>query len=98
MVVRRKFPKIISSPEPFIRDEVLQKIDRVNQYFGILEGEWLVDNIERKLLPYDEDKPIVLFRKNKESVFLEKAQSQILSANINKENSRFVLAFPREIL
>ena len=98
MVVRRNFPKIISSPEPFIRDEVLQKIDRVNQYFGILEGEWLVDNIERKLLPYDEDKPIVLFRKNKESVFLEKAQSQILSANINKENSRFVLAFPREIL
>ena len=97
-IVRRKFPKIISSPKQFEKGEILQKIDRVNQYFGILEGEWLVDNIERKLLPYDERNPIALFRKSKESIFLEKAQNQILSANINKENNRFVLAFPREIL
>ena len=97
-IVRRKFPKIVSAPEPFIEDEILRKIDRVNKHFGTLEGEWLVDNIERKLLPYDERNPIALFRKNKESIFLEKAQNQILSANINKENNRFVLAFPREIL
>lgn len=97
-IIRRKFPKIISSPEGFDEKKVQEKIDEVNHKLGITEGDWLVDDIERKLLPYDVRKPIVIFRKNGEQVFLEKAQNQILSANINKENKRFVLAFPREIL
>lgn len=97
-IIRRKFPKIISSAQAFREEEIQQKISKVNHKLGITEGDWLVDNIERKLLPYDEKLPIVLFQKNGECVFLEKAQNQILSANINKENKRFILAFPREIL
>lgn len=98
-IVLRKFPKIISSSESVDNDEVDAKINAVNQHFGITEGDWLVDVIERSLLPYDKEKqPLFLLQKNGEKITLDKAQSQILSANITEKKSRYILAFPREIL
>lgn len=99
MVVKRKFPKIISSSEIIDNDWVDDKIAKVNQYFGIEEGEWLVDNVSRSLLPYDSEyQPIYLYQKNGDRVRLDKSQNQILSKNIREKNTRYILAFPKEIL
>jgi len=98
-VINRKFPKIIYSSTPFSDDLVQEKIRETNLYFGIENGDLLVDNIERNLLPYDKAKqPIYLLRNDMEKVALEQAGSQILSMNINEKTTRYILSFPKEIL
>lgn len=97
-VINRKFPKIIYSSTPFSDDLVQEKIRETNLYFGIENGDLLVDNIERNLLPYDKTKqPIYLLRNDMEKVALEQAGSQILSMNINEKTTRYILSFPKEI-
>ena len=97
-VINRKFPKIIYSSTPFSDDLVREKIRETNLHFGIENGELLVDNIERNLLPYDKTKqPIYLLRNDMEKVALEQAGSQILSMNINEKTTRYILSFPKEI-
>ena len=97
-VINRKFPKIIYSSTPFSDDLVREKIREANLYFGIENGDLLVDNIERNLQPYDKTKqPIYLLRNDMEKVALEQAGSQILSMNINEKTTRYILSFPREI-
>ena len=97
-VINRKFPKIIYSSTPFSDDLVREKIRETNLHFGIENGDLLVDNIERNLLPYDKTKqPIYLLRNDMEKVALEQAGSQILSMNINEKTTRYILSFPREI-
>jgi len=97
-VINRKFPKIIYSSTPFSDDLVQEKVQETNLHFGIENGELLVDNIERNLLPYDKTKqPIYLLRNDMEKVALEQAGSQILSMNINEKTTRYILSFPKEI-
>ena len=97
-VINRKFPKIIYSSTPFSDDLVREKIRETNLYFGIENGDLLVDNIERSLLPYDKTKQsIYLLRNDMEKVALEQAGSQILSMNINEKTTRYILSFPKEI-
>ncbi len=97
-VINRKFPKIIYSFTPFSDDLVQEKVLETNLHFGIENGELLVDNIERSLLPYDKTKqPIYLLRNDMEKVALEQAGSQILSMNINEKTTRYILFFPKEI-
>jgi len=97
-VINRKFPKIIYSSTPFSDDLVREKIRETNLYFGIENGDLLVDNIERNLLPYDKTKqPIYLLRNDMEKMALEQAGSQILSMNINEKTTRYILSFPKEI-
>ena len=97
-VINRKFPKIIYSFTPFSDDLVQEKVLETNLHFGIENGELLVDNIERSLLPYDKTKrPIYLLRNDMEKVALEQAGSQILSMNINEKTTRYILSFPKEI-
>lgn len=97
-VINRKFPKIIYSSTPFSDDLVREKIRETNLHFGIENGDLLVDNIERNLLPYDKTKqPIYLLRNDMEKVALEQAGSQILSMNINEKITRYILSFPKEI-
>ena len=97
-VINRKFPKIIYSSTSFSDDLVREKIRETNLHFGIENGDLLVDNIERNLLPYDKTKqPIYLLRNDMEKVALEQAGSQILSMNINEKITRYILSFPREI-
>ena len=97
-VINRKFPKIIYSSTPFSDDLVQEKVRETNLYFGIENGDLLVDNIERNLLPYDKTKqPIYLLRNDMEKVALEQAGSQILSMNINEKTTRYILSFPKEI-
>ena len=97
-VINRKFPKIIYSSTPFSDDLVQEKVRETNLHFGIENGDLLVDNIERNLLPYDKTKqPIYLLRNDMEKVALEQAGSQILSMNINEKTTRYILSFPKEI-
>ena len=97
-VINRKFPKIIYSSTPFLDDLVQEKVRETNLHFGIENGDLLVDNIERNLLPYDKVKqPIYLLRNDMEKVALEQAGSQILSMNINEKTTRYILSFPKEI-
>ena len=97
-VINRKFPKIIYSSTPFSDDLVQEKVRETNLYFGIENGNLLVDNIERNLLPYDKTKqPIYLLKNDMEKVALEQAGSQILSMNINEKTTRYILSFPKEI-
>ena len=97
-VINSKFPKIIYSSTPFSDDLVREKIRETNLHFGIENGDLLVDNIERNLLPYDKTKqPIYLLRNDMEKVALEQAGSQILSMNINEKTTRYILSFPKEI-
>ena len=97
-VINRRFPKIIYSSTPFSDDLVQEKVRETNLHFGIENGDLLVDNIERNLLPYDKTKqPIYLLRNDMEKVALEQAGSQILSMNINEKTTRYILFFPKEI-
>ena len=97
-VINRKFPKIIYSFTPFSDDLVQEKVLETNLHFEIENGDLLVDNIERNLLPYDKTKqPIYLLRNDMEKVALEQAGSQILSMNINEKTTRYILSFPKEI-
>ena len=97
-VINRRFPKIIYSSTPFSDDLVQEKVQETNLHFGIENGDLLVDNIERNLLPYDKTKqPIYLLRNDMEKVALEQAGSQILSMNINEKTTRYILFFPKEI-
>ena len=97
-VVQRKFPKTVFSSQKFEESEILEKIERANQKFGIENGDQLVEQISRTLLPYDTEKqPIFLLNKSGEKIKLEDAETQILSAHINQPTTKNILYFPREI-
>ena len=97
-VVQRKFPKTVFSSQKFEESEILEKIERANQKFGIENGELLVEQISRTLLPYDNQKqPIFLLKRDGRKIKLEDAETQILSAHINQPTTKNILFFPREI-
>ena len=97
-VVQRKFPKTVFSSQKFEESEILEKIERANQKFGIENGDQLVEQISRTLLPYDTQKqPIFLLKRDGRKIKLEDAETQILSAHINQPTTKNILFFPREI-
>lgn len=97
-VAQRKFPKTVFSSHPFEQDLIDEKIKKANHFFEIDNGELLVEQISRTLLPYDTEKqPIFLLNKSGEKIKLEDAETQILSAHINQPTTKNILYFPREI-
>lgn len=97
-VVQRKFPKTVFSSQKFEESEILEKIERANHKFGIENGDQLVEQISRTLLPYDNQKqPIFLLKRDGRKIKLEDAETQILSAHINQPTTKNILFFPREI-
>ena len=97
-VVQRKFPKTVFSSQKFEESEILEKIEKANQKFGIENGDQLVEQISRTLLPYDNQKqPIFLLKRDGRKIKLEEAETQILSAHINQPTTKNILFFPREI-
>lgn len=63
-VIKREFPKTIISSQPFDKDFINDKISKTNLKFNITNGNELVDEISRSLLPYNKDKqPICLLKK-----------------------------------
>lgn len=95
-LMKRKFPKTIISAEPFTPDFIQEKTDQANEYFGITEGDLLVHEISRSLLPYNHNKqPIYLLRNNGDKTLLNEFEGQILSSKITEPATKYILSFPR---
>lgn len=98
-VIQRGFLKTKISSKPFSAEFINVKIEKTNAVFRIENGDQLVDQISRSLLPYNAEKqPIYLLLKNGEKITLENSENQILSTYINQPNTKYILSFPREIL
>ena len=96
--MERQFQKTVISSKPFDQEWIDEKINKVNDYFGIDKGEYLVHQIERSLLPYNAEKqPILLLNNDGTKVALDQSENQILSSSITAVNQKFVLTFPREV-
>lgn len=97
-LIRREFPKTIISSRPFDPEFIKDKIDQINLKFNIENGNELVDEISRSLLPYNNKiEPIFLLQKNGTKITLDESENQILSTFINQLNTKYILSFPREI-
>ena len=97
-MIQRNFPKTMISSKPFDKAFIQEKVEKTNEKFGIENGNKLVDEISRSLLPYNSEKqPIYLLQKNGEKITLENSENQILSSSINQLNTKYILSFPREI-
>ncbi len=97
-VIQRKFPKSIISSKSFGEDILTEKIDKTNALFRIKNGEDLVEQISRSLLPYNSEKqPILLLQKDGETIKLDESESRILSSSITESHTKYILFFPREI-
>ena len=97
-VIYREFPKSIISSKPFSEDFLKQNIEKVNQYFRIDNGEELVGQISRSLLPYDTEKqPIYLMDKNGNKLKLEESENQILFGCMENPTKKYIFYCPREI-
>ncbi|MEC5395461.1 HD domain-containing protein [Bergeyella sp. RCAD1439] len=97
-VIRRKLPKTMLSSERFDSAFIEEKVRQTNCFFKTDQGERLVGEISRNLLPYNRDKqPIVLLRKNGAKTVLDGSEHQILSASITEKATKYILYFPREI-
>jgi len=98
-VIYRDFPKSIISSKPFSEDFLKQKVEKVNEYFKIENGEELVGQISRSLLPYDTEKqPIYLMDKTGNKFKLEESENQILFGCMENATKKYIIYFPREIL
>lgn len=95
-VIDRKLPKSISSPEPFSKDLIKEKIAEINQRWKIPNGEQLVWEISRTLLPYDGNKtPIYLLGKNGDKINFETSTHQVLLQSLKQPVSKYILTYPR---
>lgn len=98
-VIKRKLPKTIISSQAFSESFIQEKIEQSNNLFGIDNGEKIVKQIRRSLLPYNSEKqPIYLLQKNNSIVELHQSENQILSSSITEINTKFILYFPREVV
>lgn len=97
-VIQRNFPKTMISSKPFDPDFIKEKVRKTNKKFNIQNGDELVDEISRSLLPYNSEyQPIYLLQKDGSKMTLENSENQILSSAINQMNTKYILSFPREI-
>ncbi|MCX8531479.1 HD domain-containing protein [Chryseobacterium luquanense] len=95
-VIQRNLPKTIISSHPFDEKFIEEKIKNTNDFFGIDNGNELVHQINRSLLPYDTEKqPIYLLQKSGEVLKLDESEDQLLSGLIVHKTRRYILAFPR---
>lgn len=98
-VIQRNFPKTIISSNKFNADEIQEKVMLTNEFFNIEDGDQLVHQISRELLPYNSVKqPIYLLDKKGNKIQLDHSENQILSSLITKKNKKYIFTFPREIV
>lgn len=97
-VLNRNLPKTKLSANAFSDETVLEKQRKSMDYFKQPWAAGLVEQISRSLLPYsDEKQGIILLEKSGKKVLLEASQHQILSSAITKQNTKYILYYPREI-
>lgn len=97
-VVNRRLPRSVMSHQPFLENDIQEKINQVNRVFGIEEGNLFVHQLERKLLPYDSHRQSIRFLSNNgQGISLEQSEFFLLKESLVKPQKRYVLSFPREI-
>ncbi|WOC52773.1 phosphohydrolase [Bergeyella porcorum] len=97
-LIKRRLPKTLIASHPFSEDFVQDKIVKTNEVFGIKDGERVVQQISRSLLPYNATKqPIHLLDKNGATIALEQFEGQILASSITERHTKYILFYPREI-
>ncbi|MEH7888634.1 phosphohydrolase [Elizabethkingia meningoseptica] len=98
-VTQRHFPKNIISEKAFGKELVENIIQKTNDFYGIDNASWLVDEIERSLLPYDTNKQPIFLKSKSDLVFpLEASENQILTQHLKTPTTKYILSFPREVL
>ncbi|WP_184187664.1 HD domain-containing protein [Chryseobacterium defluvii] len=96
-IIQRNLPKTIISSHPFEPEFIEEKIKNTNEFFGIDNGNELVHEIKRKLLPYNTDKqPIYLLQKDGKKIRMDESEDQLLSGLMVNMTTRYILTFPRE--
>jgi len=97
-VIYRDFPKSIISSKPFSDEFITEHVAKVNHFFKIDNGEELVGQISRTLLPYDTEKqPIYLVDKKGNKLKLEESENQILFGCMENPTEKYIFYCPREI-
>lgn len=97
-ITKRHFPKSIMATQAFGKAKIDELVQRVNNHYQMEEGHWLVDEIERTLLPYDiHDKPIYLQDGNAKVYRLEESDNQLIAKNITQPIKKYILEVPREV-
>lgn len=97
-IMQRRLPKVVLSLKPFSKDCIDEKISAANQCFNIENGELLVDDISRTLLPYNVEKqPIYLLEKDGSKIHLQNSENPILLSAITQKTEKHYLIFPSDI-
>ncbi len=97
-VIYRDFPKSVISSQPFSQAFIEEHIEKANHFFKINNGEELVGQISRTLLPYDTEKqPIYLMDKKGNKLKLEESENQILFGCMENPTKKYIFYCPREI-
>jgi hypothetical protein len=97
-IIKRNFPKTIISSNAFDLNFIQDKIDQTNSVFKTSDGDLLVEEFHRSLLPYHSEKqPIVLLNKNGTTIPLEQSENQLLTSAITEGKTKYILSYPREI-
>lgn len=95
-VIERKLPKTIASSGPFTEDFIEEKIIEVNRQWNISNGEELVCEISRTLLPYDSEKqPIYLLDKDERKINFDASIHQVLLQSLKQPTHKYILTYPR---
>ena len=98
-ITERNFPKSMISAEPYGPEVVDKIIAKTNKFYGIDNAHWLVDEIDRTLLPYDTKKQPIFMKSKSDQVFtLTESENKILTQHITSPNTKYILSFPRELL
>ncbi len=97
-VIYRDFPKSVISSKTFSHAFIEEHIEKANNFFKINNGEELVGEISRTLLPYDTEKqPIYLMDKKGNRLKLEESENQILFGCMENPTKKYIFYCPREI-
>jgi len=97
-IIQRQFPKNITSRKPF--DEKIKEkiIHKTNKFYGINDADWLVYETKKTLLPYDTLKQPIFLKNKSNMIFpLEKSENSILTKHLSKQNTEYLMYFPREV-
>jgi len=98
-IMKRNFPKSIISIQKFGEGKVAELTQLVNEFYHINNGEWLVDEIEKTLLPYNVEQQPILLQNSSGIIFrLEQSESRLITEQISVPSTKYILSFPRDIL
>lgn len=97
-VIQRHLPKSLMSAVPAGEEKMHRLIGMANDFYGIPDGQWLVNEIEKTLLPYDTERQPIYLKNNRGEVFrLEESDSRLITPRIMTATTKYIVVLPKEI-